>query len=174
MQKKLPAYKHIAKEIFDNEESLLPARIHGYLCGVICGARNKGDQLKFQLVYDYINEEGISLKASKELLAKLMVLSFQQLEDEEHNFQLLLPNDAEDIHFRIKTLSKWCESFLSGLGFSGFEIKEVERTDIKEALNDIAKIAQIKGDEENTDNDSEIAFNELVEYVRVAVMLIYR
>ena len=65
----------------------------------------------------------------------------------------------------------WCSNYISGLGegmSAEFEVSE----DAKEALQDIAAIGQISVDFE-TDDDGERDYAELIEYIRIAVQLIF-
>jgi hypothetical protein len=68
-------------------------------------------------------------------------------------------------------VGNWCSNYISGLGegmSSEFDIS----TDAKEALDDIAAIGQISVDFES-DDDGERDYAELIEYVRIAVQLIF-
>ena len=65
----------------------------------------------------------------------------------------------------------WCSNYISGLGegmSAEFDVSE----EAKEALQDIAAIGQISVDFE-TDDDGERDYAELIEYVRIAVQLIF-
>ena len=66
-------------------------------------------------------------------------------------------------------MGEWCGSYISGLAEglgSDFEISE----DSKEALEDLGAIAQVSID---FDAEGERDYTELVEYIRVAVQLIF-
>ena len=64
---------------------------------------------------------------------------------------------------------------MGGLGLSNANHEKLEQDESHEALYDIAEIAKLKYEELLTESgeDSEVAFMELVEYVRIAVLLIY-
>ena len=73
------------------------------------------------------------------------------------------------------SVGDWCTNYLSGLGDgmgAEFEVSE----DGKEALQDISAIGQISTDfdsDEESEEDGEKDYLELVEYIRIAVQLIF-
>jgi uncharacterized protein YgfB (UPF0149 family) len=86
-----------------------------------------------------------------------------------------LPDDELPLAERLVSVGDWCANYLSGLGDgmgAEFDISE----DGKEALQDIASIGQISTDfdgDEESEEEGEKDYLELVEYVRVAVQLIF-
>ena len=104
-----------------------------------------------------------------------MITSFQQLQDPEYHFQLVLPQEEKAIKSRLKALSKWCQGFLSGLGDTGITQKNIEEKSLLEALNDIFNITATQYDSlslEKKDNN-EFYYVDLVEHVRISILLIY-
>ena len=88
-------------------------------------------------------------------------------------FTLLLPEDTADINFRTEALGLWCQGFLTGLNQSKIPIEEITSPEVTDALNDIMEVAQVEfGDIPSTDED-ETAYYELVEYVRLVVLMVY-
>ena len=68
-------------------------------------------------------------------------------------------------------VGEWCCNYISGLGEGMGEEFEVSM-DGKEALQDISAIGQISVDFE-TDDDGERDYAELVEFIRIAVQLVF-
>ena len=68
-------------------------------------------------------------------------------------------------------MGEWCSNYLSGLA-EGMEDSFDVSEDGKEALSDLGAIGQISVDFE-TDDDGERDYTELVEYVRVAVQVVF-
>lgn len=106
------------------------------------------------------------------LLQDLYDETMRQLNDDEYGFSLLLPNDEQPLRIRTEALVEWCDGFLFGLGAG--EIKDFAQLpdDVNEISHDLAEISRAYHEDENTEAD-EAAYAELVEYVRVGVLVIY-
>ncbi len=92
------------------------------------------------------------------------------LNDADLGFEPLLP-DAEDLALRTRSLGLWVDGFLGGLGQTprlGGLKPSVEAAEI---LRDFAEMARIDPEPEDSEENEE-ALAELVEYVRVGVMLL--
>jgi uncharacterized protein YgfB (UPF0149 family) len=72
---------------------------------------------------------------------------------------------------RLAAVGEWCSNYLSGLA-EGMEDDLAISEDGKEALGDLGAIGQISVEFEN-DDDGERDYTELVEYVRLAVQVIF-
>lgn len=168
------------------QKPAFPAEFHGYICGIICGGKYSKNEAGFRLVLDMLEEEKLLTDATKQVAAQLMLDSFHHLQDINCDFNLLLPLDDQPITIRSEALSIWCHGFLLGLGMSGADQQGLQEHNVLEALQDIAEISHLEYDVKTPDNDTdtanlsakeqesaELAFMELTEYVRVAVMMIY-
>ena len=81
-------------------------------------------------------------------------------------FRILMPDDDTDIDLRSKALKSFCSGFLSGFG-----PRKVPE-EISEPVADFESIAALRGDvEDGEENESDLF--EIVEFVRVSVLLIY-
>ena len=100
--------------------------------------------------------------------------TLSDLQDISFLFKPLLPDDELPLGERLVAVSEWCTNYLSGLGEgmgAEFEVSE----DGKEALQNISAIGQISTDFEADadEEEGEKDYLELVEYVRIAVQLIF-
>jgi hypothetical protein len=98
------------------------------------------------------------------------------LQDEAFSFNPLLPDEDEDIIARTAALASWCEGFLAGFAYrlAGEEALPGSLSDeAAEVLRDIAALAQAEAGPEETEDEAEDSFSELVEYLRVAVVNIF-
>ena len=97
----------------------------------------------------------------------------QQLADEDMGFELWLPDDDEMLEDRTMALAQWCSGFLAGLASGGqFEVLSEEA---REAIGDLQQIARAEltmqeGEDQDSEED-EVAFTEIVEYVRVVTLM---
>jgi len=152
------------------------------LCGRLSGGQHLSDKKLLEVAADLLDASASSLTAIEGDVRQLYKDTAEQLEDGEGVFELLLPDDDDSLHERIETLSRWCQNYLSGLGQSGLSGDATLAEDVSEAMRDLAAIAMAdsgNSDDEldpyasSIDEQDEVSFFELVEYVRVAVTLIY-
>ena len=151
-----------------------PSGFHGFLCGRLsCGAVQMEDLVKSSAAW--LGLEGEAAKAAFSDLESFYEGTLSDLQDISFLFQPLLPDDELPLAERLVSVGDWCANYLSGLGDgmgAEFDISE----DGKEALQDIASIGQISTDfdsDQESEEEGEKDYLELVEYVRVAVQLIF-
>jgi uncharacterized protein YgfB (UPF0149 family) len=73
---------------------------------------------------------------------------------------------------RADSLGYWCQGFLTGLGLAGMSETSQLPEEVQDFLNDVSHIARIGLDGDNPDEDDEIAYSDIVEYLRMGVLLI--
>jgi yecA family protein len=168
-------YQEVIDILDCQHRSIFPAEFHGYMCGIICGGNYAANEAGFRMVLDMLRDDGFKSQDAKEIAAKLMLNTFHQLHDVNCEFKLLLPDDNQSMEMRSKALVGWCQNFLGGLGLSGVDDKELQQDDIKEALYDLSEIAKLYCGDASPEEREQYEFElmELVEYVRVAALLIY-
>ena len=110
------------------------------------------------------------------LLDALYAYTHRQLAERQSEFEPLLPDDSDSTIVRAEAVARWCEGFLHGL-VSGSPDDILKERLSSEPLNDIIKdmlqITRATVDDDADDEINESAYVELVEYLRVAVQLIY-
>ena len=105
------------------------------------------------------------------VLEQLFEQTREQLYQEELSFELLLPDDTDDFGLRLLGLSGWCQGFLFGFGVSGVAAEDSLDDESRECLSDLLEISKLGHDEETSD-ESEQQYVEIVEHVRVATLLL--
>lgn len=151
-----------------------PSGFHGFLCGRLsCGTVKMEDLVNSSTQWLGLEEE--AAEAAFNSLETFYEATLSDLQDNSFLFQPLLPDDELPLAERLIATGEWCSNYLSGLGEglgAEFEVSE----DGKEALQDIAAIGQISTDfeaEEDQEEEAERDYLELVEYLRIAVQLVY-
>lgn len=148
------------------------AELHGTLCGCISGGR----ALDAAAVGDIAAETlAMDADAIAEVMARLQQLYREAdagLRDEDYSFTPLLPGDDEPMAERIQALAGWCQGYLSGLGRSGLAGDARLSADVTAAIRDLAAIA-LADPEVEDEPQSEADLVQLIEYVRVAAMLVF-
>ena len=85
-----------------------------------------------------------------------------------------LPDDDEELFVRVQALAEWSQGFLVGFG-TGVKANELEFSEeAQELLRDLVEISKLGPDRDQVpEEEDEVALNELEEYVRTAVMMLY-
>ena len=110
------------------------------------------------------------------LLASILQSTWHQLAERQSEFELLLPDDSEDTALRAAALAGWCEGFLHGLVAEKHDeaLKARLAADpLGDMIKDLLEITRAAVDDGDDEEDNELAYAEIVEYVRVAVQLAF-
>ena len=164
----LPSYAELNEALSTAQSGYQASQVHGLLCGLLCGNPETHPEWE-RLV--------LGPKKSKlvhALLQSMYEVSAKQLQEFSFEFHLLLPDDDQDIHVRTEALGLWCQGFLTGLKLTQIAIANREPGEVTDALNDIIEIAKINYEDTEENDDNEGAYLELMEYVRLAVLMIYQ
>ncbi|NND64862.1 MAG: UPF0149 family protein [Gammaproteobacteria bacterium] len=97
----------------------------------------------------------------------------QQLAAEDFDFQLLLPDDDTALSDRVEALTAWCQSFVTGLGLAGIDGESSLKGECKEIYDDLMSMTHADASLDESEEEAEAAFAELVEFVRVAAQLFF-
>jgi yecA family protein len=161
--------------------NLDPAECHGSLCGLLCateslqGAAWVNQVLNGQL--DLPGKEAAPAHSEEgEARTQLLILyknTAVQLEDPEYGFAPLLPGDDRPLSERVEALSRWCQGFLLGLGLGGVREQSALPGDSPEVMKDFVEISRLGHDQGKEKEEDEGAYAEIVEYVRMAALLVY-
>ena len=144
-----------------------PSELHGSLCGYVSGG-GRGDAddwlQRLELDADVAPTPGGSLDA-------LRTVTLAQFAAQDFDFQLLLPADDAPLAERADALVDWCRGFLGGFGLAAPAADALSGESV-EALEDIGRIAASDLAYDGSEAD-ESALAEIVEFVRVAALLLH-
>ncbi len=148
------------------------AETHGVLCGTLCtpGGADTGGWLEDLLADPEVDAQ--ALDACRALLGECLARSARELGEGEFAFAPLLPDDDEPLDDRCVALGEWCSGYLYGLGAGGIGEGSGLAAEVREALDDLARLARLSDGSAEAEGDEE-DYAELVEFVRVAVMSVY-
>jgi len=149
----------------------LAAEAHGLLCGMFCSPQEPEASRWIAHVLAGASAHGDAARACLEALTELYEQTRASLDNDALEFQPLLPGDDEPLEVRARALGQWCEGFLFGLGAANGGEHPALPQEAEEVVNDLGQIARIDPDA-GGDEDSEQAYTELVEYLRVATLLV--
>jgi len=146
------------------------AEAHGIMCGVLCaGAAPREDWMR-QILHAGRRGEW-DTGDGRHLLLAVYEETRRQLLSPGFEFHPLWPDDDEPLEERSAALGTWCGGFLSGLGLAGLGNLGELPCDSRDVIADLSKFSTIRGSD-GADESEETAYAELVEYVRVGVMLV--
>ena len=146
------------------------AEAHGTLSALLIDNASLATWLGHTL--DELPDKGNVLAAEQlGVLEQLFEQTRGQLDGEDLSLELLLPDETDDFDLRLLGLSQWCQGFLYGFGVSGAAVEESLDDESRECLSDLLEISKLGHDEETSD-ETEQQYVEIVEHVRVATLLL--
>jgi yecA family protein len=171
--------------LFDVDAALGATESHGALCGMLC-AQGATDASQWMLhVLGEHEETSKLLQTTGQKLLQIHQLSVEQMNDNEIEFELMLPDDDEELASRVEALGNWCQGFVYGLSLGGIREDTELPEDSRELIKDIVEIsragyvaddeaeAELNASMDDASEEDEVAFMEVSEYVRMGVLLIY-
>lgn len=165
----LPPFAEVGEALSQTALQYHPSEAHGLMSGMLCGEKEASLQAILPVL---TGDEGVS--AAHETLQGLYQGSTQQLAQFLFEFTLLMPDDEAPLAIRAEALTLWCQGFLTGLTMAGVAIEKREPSELTEAIGDLVEIAKMNYEQVVDSEEDEQAFAELVEYVRMAVILIFQ
>ncbi|MBT8136944.1 MAG: UPF0149 family protein [Gammaproteobacteria bacterium] len=143
------------------------AECHATLAGLICVGPVQGNEWMAQ-----ITGGGDSLDNCREVLERLRDELVADLSGGAMAFDLLLPDDNDQLSARADSLAHWCQGFLYGLTVGGIKAGEALPGDVGEVISDLSRLTEAQHHGEAAEEDEQ-SYTELCEYVRVGAQLVY-
>ena len=153
-----------------------PSELHGLLTGQLVAGVRADAEAWLAMVVAHLDVQGLEDDDDKAELVVLYDMALEQLTAPDFGFQLLLPEDDMELAGRTESLGAWCSGFLSGFGLGFDHTKQKLSSEITDSMEDLASIAQASfdaDDDEQKDDSAETSYMELVEYVRLAAMMVF-
>lgn len=145
-----------------------PAELHGLLCGSACAGGALEDRAWLGRLVEHAGED-VAQTADEAALIWFRNRALVNLGDADLRFDLLLPDEDAPLADRLDALAAWSSGFLSGFGLAGGQSDHLDEDGVA-GLSDLAAIADL--DPDSREVDAEENYAELVEYVRVVVLLL--
>tara|TARA_B110000503_G_scaffold33303_1_gene54103 strand:+ start:11723 stop:12322 length:600 start_codon:yes stop_codon:yes gene_type:complete len=153
-----------------------PSELHGLLTGQLVAGVRADAEAWLAMVVAHLDVQALEDDDDKAELVVLYDMALEQLTAADFGFQLLLPEDDMELAGRTESLGAWCSGFLSGFGLGFDRSKQKLSNEITDSMEDLASIAQATfdaDDEEQKSESAETSYMELVEYVRLAAMMVF-
>lgn len=149
------------------------SEIHGTLSALLCADNANTGENWYQNLVPNIENPDAQHDDAVQALKLLCDETRRHLNDPTCDYQLLLPQDDNDISTRTTALSDWCQGFIMGLMICGLKDFHKLPENSAEVSQDIMEISRASSSyESDQTEEDEVALEELIEYVRVGVLLI--
>lgn len=149
---------------------------HGLLCSRLAILGTDAGIGWLDQVLEGSNPDDALRRECESMLDVLYAFTHRQLAERQSEFEPLLPDDSDSTMVRADAIARWCEGFLHGLvsGSPDERLKErLASEPLSDILKDMLQISRATVDQDLDDETNESAYEELVEYLRVAVQLTY-
>ena len=163
-------FEQLEELFFTLKINASPSGFHGFLCGRLC-CDAVGIKELVLATSGWLALSEAQAEEAESIFEAFYRASISSLEDVSFLFQPILPDDELPLTERLVAVGDWCSNYISGLG-DGMDQAFRLSDDGKEALEDIAAIGQVSVDFE-TDDDGERDYVELVDFIRIAVQVVF-
>ncbi len=175
-EQSLPNYFEVNATLASTSDVASTSEAHGLLCGLISTdktANMQGDMWA-QAALEAASENDPVTDQNVAILKQLFDVTKAKLTQLEFDFALLLPDDDSPLGKRAEELGNWCMGYLSGLSLGGVDLEAIQLAedaqDVLERMQDIAGIDYVNLDISEEDEE---AYVEVMEYVRMGVLMIH-
>ena len=169
---KLPPYERFDQSLDSIELDVTASEVHGVICGLLCAGHSDAHAVWFAELFENRSSDDLLVKETRQLLGQVYQLTRDQMTSDDLGFTPYLPDDEFPLPLRARRLTEWCQGYLYGLGLAGLS-EEQFAGDAKEAMQDIAEISKLDHENIEAEEESEAAFVDLEEFLRVAALLIW-
>ncbi|HKK02811.1 MAG TPA: UPF0149 family protein [Gammaproteobacteria bacterium] len=170
----MPDYDELQAALGTAGEEPAAAEAHGTACGLLATGADDMPEAWIRNTLADAGEQGAGSGAeARPLLQRLYEQTVESLQGADMSFQMLLPADEAPLEARAEGLAAWCNGFLYGLAVRGLRPMEELPDELREILSDFSEIGRAGVAEEEAQEAGESAYAELVEYVRVAVQIVF-
>lgn len=145
---------------------------HGIYCGLLAAAAPEPQQRWLAELLPTAEHEGAETAHCRSLLQDLAAATRAQLEGPSQDFDLLLPEDERSLRERAMAVYEWTRGFLFGLGLAGIDAARLS-PQTREAFDDLMEVTRMDLDDLDDDETNEQALSDVVEFVRVAALLLH-
>ncbi len=163
-------YDELESALAECDLPVAAAEAHGSLCGALAAVPGYGAS---DWLADLLADAGSEAEPSaRELLQTLHGETHAALASGLMELEPLLPNDDLPLEQRAAALAAWCNGFLYGLG-GGLPQAGAWPESVQEVVTDFSEIGRASVGDEETEETNEVAYAELVEYLRASAQLAY-
>lgn len=171
-QHRHPDYLELDQALGRAEAAAGAAEVHGLLCGLLCAAGRLDAEHWAGQVFPELDANNVSVRQGLNAVQALADWTVAAMNDPVLGMDLLLPAGNAPLFERTAALAEWCQGFLLGLAAGGVSQDTPLPEDVGELVRDFTEISRAGFEVDENDEEDEVAFSDVVEYVRVGVLLI--
>lgn len=171
-QHRHPDYLELDQILGRAEAAAGAAEVHGLLCGMLCAAGRLDAEGWAGQIFPEMDANNISIRQGLAAVQSLADWTVGAMNDPVLGMDLLLPAEGAPLFERTAALGEWCQGFLLGLAAGGVGQDTQLPEDVSELIRDFTEISRAGFEVDEGDEDDEVAFSDVAEYVRVGVLLI--
>ncbi|WP_395167132.1 UPF0149 family protein [Francisella salimarina] len=173
MKNEKPSFEDVVEALKVMQALTSASEAHGLLCALFSfGAEVKFTAWSDSLMTKSIQEGDLVATSALQTMKKLYDYTKSQFDEKGLTFDLFLPEDEEELTYKAEALTYWIKGFLSGVGLFGLDFENSKDKEVKEAINDLMQISYMDYEALEDNDECEQDFIELLEYTKVAVLLI--
>lgn len=170
--KNWPDYETLEYRLIAANTPFSISYIHGMMVGILCVDSRHASKGR-QLIQEKMPEMSEDTGQISELLNNLFSLTQTELQTLERGVTLMLPPDDVMLPQRLEALADWCAGFLEGIKAEATPKGSLAQLPLVcEFLEDLTQIKELSFDAAPT-QENEKDYMEIVEFVRVGVLLIH-
>jgi yecA family protein len=172
MEPNAPHFDELCAALDKLETEVQPSEVHGTLTGLLCANMGAKAEVWQKHLWPHLAEDDLLINEAMALLNRVHEATRQELNDPTCDFRLLLPDDESPLEERVFALGDWCQGFLVGLSLGGITDFTALPENAREIAHDLVEIARAGTtyEQQGTEED-ENAYAELMEYIRVGILL---
>jgi hypothetical protein len=165
----LPDYAGVERALERVDSGCSVAEIHGIACGMLVVNQATDQDVWLEQVLEG-SPQDILVKEASALLRELFIVTRQQMNDSELGFELFLP-EGDELEMQVEAMQDWCQGFAFGLAAAGVKDMKKLPADSREWAEDVVRIGTSGELDMEDEEESENAFAEILEYLRVGVLM---
>lgn len=165
-------YQRITDSLTTSELYPSAAEVQGVFCGLLCAGDPEPEETWLSELLPTTPPEDLLVQEARRPLLTLAAGTREQLESDGPGLSLLLPSDELPLAERATAVYDWSRGFLFGLALAGLRESDLSE-DVRAVFGDFAALTRMDLDDLDDSEDNEQALMEVVEFIRVAAMLIY-
>lgn len=166
-----PDYDELGRALAATDLAPSAAEAHGIYCGLLAAAVPEPRRRWLAELLPAPDGDAESARC-RSLLNTLANATRDQLEGPALDFDLLLPAEGRSLRERAVAAHDWARGLLFGLGLAGIETERLSAP-TRAAFDDLIEVTRMDLSDLADDEPNEQALTDVVEFIRVATMLLY-
>lgn len=145
--------------------------VHGIQCGMLCAPDPLDVESWWRRSMPEVDPADLLAAEARDVLVRLFESTREDLNSPVLDFPLLLPGDDASIEVRVDALGQWVSGFLLGLSLGGVNDLGALPAELSEFTSDLVALTRTEDFELSGSEEDERAYAELVEFVRMGVLV---